>query len=198
MFLHVNSNLRLNLLHFKRLQLATRLAGHHDCDACNLQDGLFAGLYLNEEGSSAKTFLEGVAQGHNPCTVPSCTATRYSAFGQKPVTRPPWGLERAGGTAGYCDAFFTVSTAICLFSSYKILSLRTISPDRPQTGDLDEHPCSGFRGARAMRLRGLLSGVTTYTANQCAAGAWKSIGFGGYGQLSEVLSEAKGQLSHVT
>ena len=155
-------------------------------------------MYLNDEGSSAKTFFDGVAQGHHPCTVPSCTATRYSAFGQKPVTRPPWGLERAGGTAGYCGAFFTVSTASCLFSSYESLSLRTISPDRPQTGDLDEHPCSGFTGARAMRLRGLLSGVTTYTANQCAAEAWKSIGFGGYGQLSEVLSEAKGQLSHVT
>ena len=120
------------------------------------------------------------------------------------MTRPPWGLERAGGTAGYCGAFFTVSTASCLFSSYESLILRTISPDHPQTRDLDEHPCSGFTGARAlcMRLRGPLSGVesgvTTYTANQCAAEAWKSIGFGGYDQLSEVLSEAKGQLSHVT
>ena len=113
---------------------------------------------------------------------------------------PPVGLGAGRWNSWLLRRFFhRFNSHLSVFSSsYESLSLRTISPDRPQTRDMDEHPCSGFTGARAMRLRGLLSGVTTHTANQCAMEAWKSIGCGVCGQLSEVLSEAKGQLSHVT
>ena len=143
------------------------------------KDGLFAGLYLMTEVSSAKSVFCGVVQGPYPCTVLSCTATRDSVFGQKPVIRPPWRSERSGGTTGYCDDLLTVSVASCSLSIYVSLSLRPICLDREQTQDLPAPPLWGVRGARAVRLWGPRSGVTTCTANQWAAGASKSMGSGG-------------------
>jgi hypothetical protein len=131
------------------------------------------------EVSSAKRAFRGVAQGGSPCTVLSCTATLCCIFGQKPVICCPTSSERSGGTAGYCDDLLTVSVASCSLSIYVSLSLRPICLDREQTQDLPAPPLWGVRGARAVRLWGPQSGVTTCTANQWAAGASKSMGSGG-------------------
>ena len=144
------------------------------------------------EVSSAKNVFCGVAQGPYPCTVLSCTATRDSVFGQKPVIRPPWRSERSGGTAGYCDDLLTVSVASCPLSTHVSLSLRAICPDRAQTRDLPAHPLWGVRDARAVRLWGLRSGVTTCTANQWAAEASKSIGLGGWQAIFVKLQPCDG------
>ena len=156
------------------------------------KDGLFAGLYLMTEVSSAKNVFCGVAQGPYPCTVLSCTATRDSVFGQKPVIRPPWRSERSGGTAGYCDDLLTVSVASCPLSTHVSLSLRPICLDREQTRDLPAHPLWGVRDARAVRLWGPRSGVTTCTANQWAAEASKSIGLGGWQAIFVKLQPCNG------
>ena len=89
-------------------KLATRLASHHGRNTCDHEDGLFARLYLVTEVIYAKYLFCGVAQGPYRCTVLSCTATRDSEFGQKPVTRPPWRSKRIGGTAGYHEGLLTI------------------------------------------------------------------------------------------
>ena len=72
------------------------------------------------------------------------------------------------------------------------LSLRAICPDRAQTRDLPAHPLWGVRDARAVRMWGLRSGVTTCTANQWAAEASKSIGLGGWQAIFVKLQPCDG------
>jgi hypothetical protein len=108
-----------------------------------------------------------------------------------PVPRPDR-PERSGGTAGYCDDLLTVSVASCPLSTHVSLSLRAICPDRAQTRDLPAHPLWGVRDARAVRLWGLRSGVTTCTANQWAAEASKSIGLGGWQAIFVKLQPCNG------
>ena len=144
------------------------------------------------EVSSAKSAFRGVAQGPYPCTVLSCTATLCCICGQKPVICRPTSSERSGGTAGYCDDLLTVSVASCPLSTHVSLSLRAICPDRAQTRDLPAHPLWGVRDARAVRLWGLRSGVTTCTANQWAAEASKSIGLGGWQAIFVKLQPCDG------
>ena len=121
-------------------------------------------------------------------------ASVVSVGAAQPVPRPDR-PERSGGTAGYCDDLLTVSVASCPLSTHVSLSLRAICPDRAQTRYLPAHPLWGVRDARAVRLWGLRSGVTTCTANQWAAEASKSIGLGGW-QAIFVKLQPRGLACH--
>jgi len=118
-------------------------------------------------------------------------ASVVSVGAAQPVPRPGT-RRRSGGTAGYCDDLLTVSVASCPLSTHVSLSLRAICPDRAQTRDLPAHPLWGVRDARAVRLWGLRSGVTTCTANQWAAEASKSIGLGGWQAIFVKLQPCNG------
>ena len=118
-------------------------------------------------------------------------ASVVSVGAAQPVPRPGTRF-RSGGTAGYCDDLLTVSVASCPLSTHVSLSLRAICPDRAQTRYLPAHPLWGVRDARAVRLWGLRSGVTTCTANQWAAEASKSIGLGGWQAIFVKLQPCDG------